>query len=83
MKFIAYVTKCVPVEVEVDNKWKPMEDYGNHVDGTSEEEDIYFDENIENFLTDIGNKLKKMDKDFSFDNLCAVWTMEDNYITEL
>lgn len=83
MKFIAYVTKCVPVEVEVDDKWKPMEDYGNHVDGTTDEEDIYFDENIENFLTDIGNKLKKMDKDFSFDNLCAVWTMEDNYITEL
>lgn len=83
MKFIAYVTKCVPVEVEIDDKWKPMEDYGNHIDGTSEEEDIYFDENIENFLTDIGNKLKKMDKDFSFDNLCAVWTMEDNYITEL
>ena len=40
-------------------------------------------ENIENFLTDIENKLKKMDKDFSFDNLCAIWTMEDNYITEL
>ena len=76
MKFVAYVTKCVPVEVEVDDKWKPMEDYGNHVDGTSEEEDRYFDENIE-------NKLKKMDEDFSFDNLCAVWTMEDNYITEL
>lgn len=83
MKFVAYVTKCVPVEVEVDDKWKPMEDYGNHVDETTEEEDRYFDENIENFLTDIENKLKKMDEDFSFDNLCAVWTMEDNYITEL
>lgn len=83
MKFIAYVTKCVPVEVEVDDKWKPMEDYGNHVAETTEEEDRYFDENIENFLTDIENKLKKMDEDFSFDNLCAVWTMEDNYITEL
>ena len=83
MKFIAYVTKCVPVEVEVDDKWKPMEDYGNHVDETTEEEDRYFDENIENFLTDIENKLEKMDGDFSFDNLCAVWTMEDNYITEL
>lgn len=83
MKFIAYVTKCVPVEVEVDDKWKPMEDYGNHVDGTTDEEDEYFDANIENFLTDIKNKLKKMDEDFSFDNLCAVWTMEDNYITEL
>lgn len=83
MKFIAYATKCVPVEVEVDDKWKPMEDYGNHVDGTTDEEDEYFDANIENFLTDIENKLKKMDEDFSFDNLCAVWTMEDNYITEL
>lgn len=82
MKFIAYVTKCVPVEVEVDDKWKPMEDYGNHYE-TTEEEDTYFDENIENFLTDIENKLKKMDEDFSFDNLCAVWTMQDNYITEL
>ena len=51
MKFIAYVTKCVPVEVEVDDKWKPMEDYGNHVDGTTEEEDRYFDENIKNCLT--------------------------------
>lgn len=83
MKFIAYVTKCVPVEVEVDDKWKPMEDYGNHVDGTTDEEDEYFDANIEDFLTDIENKLKKMDGDFSFDNLCTVWTMEDNYITEL
>lgn len=83
MKFIAYVTKCVPVEVEVDDKWKPMEDYGNHVDGTTDEEDEYFDANIENFLTDIENKLKKMDGDFSSDNLCAVWTLEDNYITEL
>ena len=83
MKVVAYVKKIVPVEVEIDDKWKPMEDYGNHVDGTTDEEDEYFDANIENFLTDIGNKLKKMDKDFSFDNLCAVWTMEDNYITEL
>lgn len=83
MKFIAYVTKCVPIEVEVDDKWKPMEDYGNHVDGTTDEEDEYFDANIENFLTDIENKLKKMDGDFSSDNLCAVWTLEDNYITEL
>ena len=57
MKVIAYITKCVPVKVEVDDKWKPMEDYGNHVDGTTEEEDKYFDENIENFLTDIENKL--------------------------
>ena len=43
MKVIAYVTKCVPVEVEVDDKWKPKEDYRNHVDGTTDEEDEYFD----------------------------------------
>ena len=83
MKFIAYVTKCVPVEVELDDKWKPMEDYGNHLDGTTEEEDEYFDANIEDFLTDIENKLAEADALFSHDDLCAVWTMEDNYITEL
>lgn len=83
MKVVAYVKKIVPVEVKVDDKWKRMEDYGNHVDGTTDEEDAYFDANIEDFLTDIENKLKKMDGDFSFDNLCSVCTMEDNYITEL
>ena len=83
MKFIAYVTKCVPVEVEVDDKWKPMEDYGNHVNGTTDEEDEYFDANIEDFLTDIENKLAEADESFSHDDLCAVWTLEDNYITEL
>lgn len=83
MKFIAYVTKCVPVEVEVDDKWKPMEDYGNHVDGTTDEEDGYFDANIEDFLTDIEDKLAKADELFSHDDLLAVWTLEDNYIAEL
>ena len=29
MKVVAYVEKIVPVEVEVDDKWKPMEEYGN------------------------------------------------------
>lgn len=82
MKFIAYVTKCVPVEVEVDDKWKPMEDYGNHIDATTEEENRYFDENIGDFLEDIKNRLE-MDEDFSYDQLNAVWTMEDNYITEV
>lgn len=82
MKFIAYVTKCVPVEVEVDDKWKPMEDYGNHVDGTTDEEDEYFDANIEDFLEDIKSRLE-MDEDFSYDQLNAIWTVEDNYIVEL
>lgn len=82
MKFIAYVTKCVPVEVEVDDKWKPMEDYGNHVDETTPEEDEYFDANIEDFLEDIKSRLE-MDEDFSYDQLNAIWTVEDNYIVEL
>lgn len=82
MKFIAYVTKCVPVEVEVDDKWKLMEDYGNHVDATTEEEDRYFNENIEDFLEDIKSRLE-MDDDFSYDQLNAIWTEEDNCVCEM
>ena len=83
MEVVAYITKCVPVKVEIDDKWKPMEDYGNHVDRTSEEEDRYFDEYIENFQKAICEKLSEMEEDFSDDDLCAVWTKEDNYIFEV
>ena len=83
MKFIAYVKKIVPVEVEVDDKWKPMEDYGNHVDRITEEENRYFYEHVENFQKAIVEKLSEMDEDFSADDLWAVWTKEDNYIFEV
>lgn len=83
MKFIAYVKKIVPVEVEVDDKWKPMEDYGNHVDGITEEENRYFYEHVENFQKEVVEKLSEMDEDFSADDLWAVWTKEDNYIFEV
>lgn len=84
MKFIAYVTKCVPVEVEVDDKWKPMEEYGNTSGrNLTNEQSDYFDANIEDFLTEIEKKLAETDEYFSHDDLGAVWTMEDNYITEL
>ena len=83
MKVVAYVKKIVPVEVEVDDKWKPMEDYGNHVDGITEEENRYFNEQVENFQKAVVEKLSEMDEDFSADDLWAVWTEEDNYIFEV
>ena len=85
MKVVAYITqtKCVPVEVEVDDKWKPMEDYGNHVDGTTEEEDEYFDKNVNDFQEEIVETLLKTEENFCPDDLCAVWTKEDNYIFEV
>ena len=83
MKFIAYVKKIVPVEVEVDDKWKPMEDYGNHVDGITEEENRYFNKHVENFQKEVVEKLSEMDEDFSADDLWSVWTKEDNYIFEV
>ena len=83
MKFIAYVKKIVPVEVEVDDKWKPMEDYGNHIDGITEEENRYFNKHVENFQKAVVEKLSEMDEDFSADDLWSVWTKEDNYIFEV
>ena len=46
MKFIAYVRvqTVVPVEVEVDDKWKPMEDYGNAEETTEAQDDWFEDE---------------------------------------
>ena len=82
MKVVAYVEKIIPVEVEVDDKWKPMADYGNHVE-TTEEENRYFDEHVEDFQKAVVEKLSEMDEDFSADDLCAVWTEEDNYIFEV
>ena len=61
MKFIAYVTKCVPVEVEVDDKWKRMEDYGN-VPWGELLDDLYdyFEENQEEFYNDVCKALEEM-----------------------
>lgn len=82
MKVIAYIRKTVPVEVEIDDKWNPMVDYGNHAE-TTEEEDRYFDEYVENFQKEIVEKLLKTEENFCPDDLCAVWTEEDNYIFEV
>lgn len=82
MKVIAYVRKTVPVEVEVDDKWKRMEDYGNHADTTTEE-DRYFDEQVDNFQRAVEKKLSEIDDYFSEDDLRSVWTEEGNYIFEV
>ena len=82
MKVIAYIRKTVPVEVEIDDKWNPMADYGNHADTTTEE-DRYFDEQVDNFQQAIEKKLSEMDNHFSEDDLRSVWTEEGNYIFEV
>ncbi len=59
MKFIAYVEKIVPIEVEVDDKWKPMEEYGNTPPKKiTYQQDNYFDVNESEFLTDICKALE-------------------------
>ena len=61
MKVVAYVEKIVPVEVEVDDKWKPMEDYGNIPWGKSLGNLYdYFEENQEEFYNDVCKALEEM-----------------------
>lgn len=63
MKVVAYVEKIVPVEVEVDDRWKPMEDYGNTPwKELTGDQDDYFDENCEEFYNDVCKALDKMDE---------------------
>ena len=83
MKVIAHVMRCIPIEVEIDDKWNPMADYGNHVAATTEEEDRNFDEQVSNFQKAVVDKLSEMDDDFFEDRLRSVWTEEGNYIFEV
>lgn len=61
MKVVAYVEKIVPVEVEVDDKWKPMEDYGN-VPWGGPLDDLYdyFEKNQEEFYNDVCKALEEI-----------------------
>lgn len=61
MKVVAYVEKIVPVEVEVDDKWKPMEDYGDTSwkELTGDQYD-YFDKNEEEFYNDVCKALEEI-----------------------
>ena len=61
MKVVAYVEKIIPVEVEVDDKWKPMEEYGNTPwKELTGDQDDYFDENEEEFYNDVCKALEEI-----------------------
>lgn len=56
MKVVAYITKCVPVIVEIDDKWKKMERWAN--EPTCEELDDYHDDNIDEFEEEVDKALE-------------------------
>lgn len=56
MKVVAYITKCVPVIVEIDDKWKKMERWAN--EPTCEKLDDYHDDNIDEFEEEVDKALE-------------------------
>lgn len=81
MKVVAYVTKCVPVEVEVDDKWKKMEFYADKQEWDSDEAEDYYDNNGDEFEKEILQAV--IDAGEDEDSLCAVHTLAGNYIFEV
>ena len=80
MKVVAYVEKIVPVEVEVDDKWKRMEDYGNAPYGVPLDDlGDYFDENWEEFYNDVCKTLNEMDESGC---LCSIETITGGNIMD-
>lgn len=64
MKVVAYVEKIVPVEVEIDDKWKPMEEYGNTSwKELTGDQDGYHEENEEEFYNDVCKVLEEAGED--------------------
>lgn len=80
MKVVAYITKCVPVEVEIDDKWKKMEEYADEQEWDSDESQDYFTDNSDEFEEDIGKALEAIGE--SGYDLAAVHTLAGNYIFE-
>lgn len=56
MKVVVYITKCIPVIVEIDDKWKKMERWAN--EPTCEELDDYHDDNIDEFEEEVDKALE-------------------------
>lgn len=81
MKVIAYVEKIVPVEVEIDDKWKPMEEYGNipwgELLGNYYD---YFEENEEEFYNDVCKALEEIGENSH--SLHSIETTTGGYIME-
>lgn len=81
MKVVAYVEKIVPVEVEVDDKWKSMEDYGNVpwgelLNGLYD----FFEENEEEFYNDVCKALEGIGENSH--NLHSIDTIDGGIIME-
>lgn len=76
MKVVAYITKCVPVEVEVDDKWKKMERWAN--EPTCEELDDYHDDNIDEFEEEVDKALETIGE--SGYDIATVYTSAGNEI---
>lgn len=81
MKVVAYVEKIVPVEVEIDDKWKPMEDYGNVpwgelLNGLYD----FFEENEEEFYNDVCKALEGIGENSH--NLHSIDTIDGGIIME-
>lgn len=58
MKVVAYITKSIPVIVEIDDKWKKMERWAN--EPTCEELDDYHDDDIDEFEEEVDKALEKI-----------------------
>lgn len=82
VKFKAYVTVTIPVEVSVDDKWKEMEKYGNTLPGkiTEEQDDYYFD-NANEFANVILKQLNQLG--YQNGNLEQVFTMNGNNVYDI
>lgn len=81
MKFIAYIEKIVPVEVEVDDKWKPMEEYGNTPwKELTGDQDGYREENTEDFYIDVCKALVEIGEQPR--NLHSIDTIDGGIVLE-
>lgn len=76
MKVVAYITKCVPVIVEIDDKWKKMERWAD--EPTCEELDDYHDDNIDEFEEEVDKALETIGE--SGYDIATVYTSAGNEI---
>lgn len=76
MKVVAYITKCIPVIVEIDDKWKKMERWAN--EPTCEELDDYHDDNIDEFEEEVDKALETIGE--SGYDIATVYTSAGNEI---
>ena len=76
MEVVAYITKCVPVIVEIDDKWKKMERWAD--EPTCEELDDYHDDNIDEFEEEVDKALETIGE--SGYDIATVYTSAGNEI---